>query len=33
MDVQKNVDLENRNVEVQDLHGKLNQQWDVVYVD
>jgi len=33
MDVQGNVDGENKNIQVFNKHGKLNQQWDVVYTD
>ena len=28
-----NVDGEQRNIEVQNKHGKLSQQWDVVYFE
>jgi len=33
MHVQGNIDSENRNIEVRPKDGKLNQQWDIVYVD
>ena len=33
MDVSGNVDAENRNIEAHNKHGKINQQWDVVYTD
>jgi len=33
MHVQGNIDSENRNIEVRSKDGKLNQQWDIVYVD
>ena len=33
MDVQGNVDAENRNIITYKKHGGLNQQWDVVYAD
>ena len=33
MDINGNLDLENRNVEMHGKHGKINQQWDLVYVD
>jgi len=33
MDVSGGVDDENRNVIMYNKHGKLNQQWDVIYVD
>jgi hypothetical protein len=32
-DVQGAVDTENRNVLIFNKHGKINQQWDVIYVD
>jgi len=32
-DVQGAVDAENRNVLIYNKHGKINQQWDVIYVD
>jgi hypothetical protein len=32
-DVQGAVDTENRNVLIYNKHGKINQQWDVIYVD
>jgi len=32
-DIQGGVDAENRNIIVWNKHGKLNQQWDVIYVD
>jgi len=32
-DVQGGVDGENKNVMVFNKHGKVNQQWDVIYVD
>jgi hypothetical protein len=31
--VQGNLDQENRNIEVQNKDGKINQQWDIVYAD
>jgi len=31
-DVQSGLDNENRNVLVWAKHGKINQQWDIVYV-
>ena len=33
MDVEGGVDGENKNVMVYNKHGKINQQWDVIYVD
>jgi hypothetical protein len=33
LDVSGNVDAENRNIIVHGPHGRINQQWDVVYVD
>jgi hypothetical protein len=33
MDVNGNVDAEQRNIEMYKRHGGLNQQWDVIYVD
>jgi membrane carboxypeptidase/penicillin-binding protein PbpC len=33
MDVHGGVDTESRNLIVWGKHGKINQQWDVVYVD
>jgi len=33
MDINGNVDAENRNVEMINKHGRINQQWDLVYVD
>jgi len=33
MDVHGGLDDENRNIIVWTKHGKLNQQWDVVYAD
>jgi hypothetical protein len=33
MDVHGGVDAENRNIIVWNKHGKLNQQWDIVYAD
>ena len=32
-DVQGGVDGENKNVMVFNKHGKVNQEWDVIYVD
>jgi hypothetical protein len=32
-DVSGGVDAENRNVIIYNKHGKINQQWDVMYVD
>jgi hypothetical protein len=31
--VQGGVDAENRNIMVYPAHGKINQQWDIMYVD
>jgi hypothetical protein len=33
MDVSGGVDAENRNIIVYNKHGKINQQWDVIYAD
>lgn len=33
MDVQGGVDAENRNIIVGANNGKINQQWDIIYVD
>jgi hypothetical protein len=33
MDVSKAVDAENTNVIIHNKHGKVNQQWRVVYAD
>ena len=32
-DVQGGVDGENKNVMIYNKHGKLNQQWDIIYAD
>jgi hypothetical protein len=33
MSVDGGIDSENRNIIVHGAHGKLNQQWDIMYVD
>jgi hypothetical protein len=33
MDVSGGVDTENRNVIAWTKHGKINQQWDIYYLD
>jgi hypothetical protein len=33
LDVTGNVDSENRNIQVYNKHGRINQQWDLIYVD
>jgi len=33
LDVHGGLDNENRNVIVWTKHGKINQQWDVIYAD
>jgi hypothetical protein len=33
VDVSGGSDTENRNIIVHPKHGKINQQWDIVYVD
>jgi len=33
VDVHGGLDAENRNIIVWNKHGKINQQWDVIYVD
>jgi hypothetical protein len=33
LDVQGAVDAENRNIMIYNKHGKINQQWDIVYAD
>jgi hypothetical protein len=33
MDISGNKDTENRNIQMYNKHGRINQQWDLVYVD
>jgi hypothetical protein len=33
LDVQGGVDGEQKNIIVHSAHGRVNQQWDIVYVD
>ena len=33
LDVHGGIDAENRNIIVWQKHGKINQQWDVIYAD
>jgi hypothetical protein len=33
MDINGNVDAEQRNIEMHNKHGRINQQWDLVYAD
>jgi membrane carboxypeptidase/penicillin-binding protein PbpC len=33
LDINGNVDAEQRNIEAYTKHGKINQQWDLVYAD
>jgi hypothetical protein len=33
MDINGNVDAEQRNIEMHGKHGRINQQWDLVYAD
>jgi hypothetical protein len=33
LDIQGNVDAENRNIIVHKAHGRINQMWDVIYAD
>jgi hypothetical protein len=33
MDISGGVDAENRNIIAYNKHGKINQQWDIVYAD
>jgi hypothetical protein len=33
LDINGNVDAEQRNIEIYQKHGKINQQWDLVYAD
>jgi hypothetical protein len=33
LDINGNVDAEQRNIEIYPKHGKINQQWDLVYAD
>ena len=33
VEVQGNVDAENRNIAVLNKNGNINQQWDIVYAD
>jgi hypothetical protein len=32
-DIQSGLDNENRNILMYNKHGKINQQWDIVYVE
>jgi len=33
LDINGNVDAENRNIEIYPKHGRINQQWDLLYTD
>jgi hypothetical protein len=33
MEISGNVDVENRNIEIRNKHGRINQQWDLIYAD
>jgi hypothetical protein len=33
LDISGGIDTQNRNVMVYNKHGKINQQWDIIYVD
>jgi len=33
LDIQSGLDAENRNILVWKKHGKINQQWDIIYAD
>jgi hypothetical protein len=33
MDISGNKDTENRNIIMWNKHGRINQQWDLIYVD
>lgn len=33
LDIQGGLDAENRNILVWNKHGKINQQWDIIYAD
>jgi hypothetical protein len=33
LDVNGSIDAENRNIEFHNAHGRINQQWDIMYVD
>jgi hypothetical protein len=33
LDINGNVDAEQRNIEIYQKHGRINQQWDLVYAD
>ena len=33
MDVQGSIDSENRNIQMVAKTGKINQQWDLIYLD
>jgi len=33
MDINGNVDAENRNIEMHNKHGRVNQLWDLIYAD
>jgi hypothetical protein len=33
LDISGNVDTENRNIIIHNKHGKINQQWDLIYAD
>jgi len=33
LDIHGGIDDENRNVQIFNKHGKVNQQWDLIYAD
>jgi hypothetical protein len=33
MDINSNIDTENRNIEMYRKHGRINQLWDLIYAD
>ena len=33
MEISGNIDVENRNIEIRNKHGRINQQWDLIYAD
>jgi len=33
LEIQGSIDAENRNIEVRNKHGRINQQWDIIYAD
>jgi len=33
LDINGNIDAEQRNIEIYPKHGRINQQWDLIYAD